>query len=48
MKFLTREKENLTLEQVQAEFPQKDNLAIIEGMVKDGLIIFDGREMRIE
>lgn len=48
MKFLTRKKENLTLEQVQAEFPQKDNLAIIEGMVKDGLIIFDGNFIRIE
>lgn len=48
MKFLTRKKENLTLEQVQAEFPQKDNLAIIQGMVKDGLIIFDGNFIRIE
>lgn len=48
MKFLTRKKENLTLEQVQAEFPQKDNLVIIQGMVKDGLVIFDGNFIRIE
>ncbi|MDO4713161.1 MAG: hypothetical protein Q4B28_00370 [bacterium] len=48
MKFLTRKKEKLTSEMVQAEFPRKQIAEIVEGMVKDGLVIVDGEELRIE
>lgn len=48
LKFLTRKKENLTLDQVSAEFPQKDIPLIVQGMVKDGLLILQGEELRIE
>lgn len=48
MKFLTRKKEKLTLEMVQAEFPQKKVVSILEGMQKDALVLVRGKEIVIE
>lgn len=48
LKFLTRKKEKLTLEAVRAEFPQKSISKIVEGMVKDGLVMLDGEVLKIE
>ena len=49
LKQLTGEKaESLTLDQVLIEFPQKNIKQIVEGMVKDGLVIMKGQKIMIE
>ncbi len=40
--------ESLTLDQVLIEFPQKNIKQIVEGMVKDGLVIMKGQKIVIE
>lgn len=49
LKQLTGKKiKSLTLEAVLTEFPQKEVVKIVEGMVKDGLILLKGQNIEIE
>lgn len=48
LKFLTRKKEKLTLDQVSVEFPRKDISLIVQGMINDGLLVLRGEELMIE
>lgn len=49
LKQLTGKKiKSLTLEEVLTEFPQKEVVKIVEGMVKDGLILLKGQNIEIE